>query len=99
VTNLRLYGGRVPVPTGHPDSPILLVDFPDRGSFAALYGHRVSANSLDRYFDMLQARARGATLIEAGKIGGGLTRERVRQIEATFLRLMQKQAASKQQSR
>lgn len=93
MTNLRLYNGRVPIATGDATHPIELVDFPDWDQFSKLYGHQVSAESRERYFDMLSARIKGSTLDEAAKIGG-VTRERVRQIEAKFLRLMRKQWAS-----
>lgn len=95
--SLRLYGGRVPVQTGHPDNPIRLVDFPSREEFDDLYGNQIKADSRDRYFDMLLARSQGQTLADAGKIGG-VTRERARQIEAKFLRLMRKSLASKKQT-
>jgi acetyl-CoA acetyltransferase len=87
MNNLRLYGGRVPVATGHPDNPIVLVDFPAHDVFAALYSKRVKGENIDRYWEILRAIAQGATLTEAAK-SQGITRERVRQIEAKFLRLM-----------
>jgi hypothetical protein len=86
---LREYKGRVPILTGHPDTPVLLIDFPSREEFDALYGNRVSAESREKYFEMLQARSKGATFVEAGKLAG-VTRERVRQVEAKFLRLMRR---------
>lgn len=92
--NLRLFNGRVPVAINNPDHPIVLVDFPTREDFDLLYGRRVSADHLDRYWHMLKSRAEGKTLIEAGK-PYGLTRERVRQIEAKFLRLMTRTYAKK----
>lgn len=97
MNNLRLYGGRVPLPTGHPDNPILLVDFPSREDFEALYGKRVKGENIGRYWEMLRARAQGATLTEAAK-SQGLTRERVRQIEAKFLRLMRQNHQQKRPS-
>jgi hypothetical protein len=87
MNNLRLYGGRVPLLTGDADHPVKLVDFPTREVFDSLYGNRVKGENRERYFAMLRSRANGSTLIEAGK-PYGLTRERVRQIEAKFLRLM-----------
>lgn len=94
--NLKLYGGRVPVPTGRLDHPIRLVEFPSREEFEALYGNRVKGESRARYFEILRSRANGATLIEAGK-PYGVTRERVRQIEAKFLRLMRQALAQRSQ--
>lgn len=85
--NLRLYGGRVPIKTDDADHPIKLIDFPSKHEFESLYGNRVKGENRERYFAMLRSRANGSTLIEAGK-PYGLTRERVRQIEAKFLRLM-----------
>jgi uncharacterized protein (DUF433 family) len=87
--NLRLYGGRVPLPSTNPDHPIVLVDFPDRATFESLYGKGVTAESLDRQWGILKGRAQGKSLTEAAK-DYGITKERVRQIEAKFLRLMQK---------
>lgn len=85
--NLRLYGGRVPIATGHDELPIQLVDFPSRDDFAALYGKRVKGENVERYFQMMTARAGGASLADIAR-GHGVTRERVRQIEAHFLRRM-----------
>jgi hypothetical protein len=87
--NLRLYGGRVPLPSTQADHPIVLVDFPDRATFDSLYGNKVTGESRARYWEILKGRAGGQSLTEAAK-GYGITKERVRQIEAKFLRLMQK---------
>jgi hypothetical protein len=92
MTNLRLYNGRVPIATGDAKHPIELVDFPEWGTFEKLYAH-LSADGRARDFEMLSARIKGSTLEESAKIGG-VTRERARQIEARFLRLMRKQWAS-----
>jgi hypothetical protein len=91
--SLREGNGRVPILTGHPDSPVILVDFPSQAEFADLYGKRVSAESRERYYAMLIARSQGATLSDAGKLSG-VTRERVRQVEAKFLRLMRQRVAA-----
>lgn len=93
MSNLRLYGGRVPLLTGHPDTPILLIDFPSREEFDSLYGNQVTTESRERYYQMLIARSNGATLADAGKIAG-VTRERARQVEAKFLRLMRRSRQS-----
>lgn len=86
MNNLRIYGGRVPLP-GTTDNPVTLVDFPSREDFIALWGNRVTAESKEKYFDILSNRAAGKTLNEVGK-PYGLGRERVRQIEAKFIRLL-----------
>lgn len=85
--NLRLYGGRVPIATGHDELPLQLVAFPSRDDFANLYGKRVKGENVERYWQMLTARAKGDSLATIAK-AQGVTRERVRQIEAKFLRLM-----------
>ena len=89
MSNLRLYGGRVPVETGDPTHPIRLVEFPTFEQFRELYGNQVKGDNLPRYFRMLTARANGATLTDAAK-AEGVTKERARQIEAKFLRLMRR---------
>lgn len=87
--NLRLYGGRVPLPSAQADHPIILVDFPDRATFDSLYHKSVKADSLERQWGILKSRAQGKSLTDAGK-AFGISKERVRQLEAKFLRLMQK---------
>jgi hypothetical protein len=86
--NLRLYKGRVPLQSGDADHPIVLVDFPTREQFDALQGKGVKAESRDRYWEMLQARAGGLSFADVAR-QYGITRERARQIEAKFLRQMQ----------
>ncbi len=95
--NLRLYGGRVPIATGHDEIPIQLVDFPSRDDFAALYGKRVKGENVERYFQMMTARAKGDSLAAIAR-AQGVTRERVRQIEAKFLRMMRRQYHLQKQS-
>lgn len=84
--NLRQAEGKVPVFTGGTLHPYKLVPFPSRGEFDSLYKNLGQA-SRDKYWTVLKARADGAMLTEAGK-PFGITKERVRQIEAKFLRLM-----------
>jgi DNA-directed RNA polymerase sigma subunit (sigma70/sigma32) len=86
MNNLRIYGGRVPLP-GSADNPVKLVDFPSREDFIALWGNRVTAEAKQKYFEILSNRAAGKTLSEVGR-PYGLSRERVRQIEAKFIRLL-----------
>lgn len=87
--NLRLYGGRVPLPSNDPDHPVYLVDFPSREEFGKLYSRWVPGQSVDKYYAVLQGRAGGATLVESAR-QFGVSKERVRQIEAKFFRQMQK---------
>ena len=85
--NLKQGGGRVPIKTGDKDRPIVLVDFPSRNEFDTLYSNRVTAEGRERNWDVLTNRSRGATLLQAGA-AYSLTRERVRQMEARFLRIL-----------
>jgi len=87
---LKECGGRVPLRDTRADIPYVLVDFPTREEFNRLWGKGVSAESKSRYWTMLNKRAEGSTLIEAGQLCN-VSKERVRQIEAKFLRLMTKQ--------
>lgn len=84
MNTLRPFAGKIPIYT---DSGVTLIDFPDREDFESLYSMRVKAESLDRFYAILKARAGGATLVDCAK-PYGLTKERVRQIEAKFLRLI-----------
>jgi hypothetical protein len=87
--NLREGGGRVPIKnsTQHEATPYLLVDFPTRSEFDVLYSKHKSALLKDRYWGILTYRSQGHSLRECGNLFG-LTRERVRQIEARFQRLV-----------
>ena len=86
--NLKNCGGRVPS-ANHGDTPYLLVDFPTKEVFHSLYSGHVPLANQERYWDILQRRKAGATLVAAGK-PHAVTRERVRQIEAKFISLMNK---------
>jgi hypothetical protein len=85
--NLKQGGGRVPIPTGDRDHPYVLVDFPSRQEFDTLYGNRVTDAGRERNWTVLTERSKGATLLQAGA-PYSLTRERVRQIEAKFMRIL-----------
>jgi hypothetical protein len=89
--NLKEGRGKVPIrnSTQHEATPYLLVDFPTREEFDALYSKHKSQELKDRYWSILKLRAQGKTLVDSGD-SFGLTRERVRQIEARFQRLMGK---------
>ena len=87
--NLKDGRGRVPIrnSTQHEATPYLLVSFPTREEFDVLYSRHKSTELKDRYWQMLNHRSQGYTLEESGQLFG-LTRERVRQIEARFQRLV-----------
>jgi DNA-directed RNA polymerase sigma subunit (sigma70/sigma32) len=84
--NLRMFNGKVPVWEGG-NSPCLLVDFPSKQEFDKLYARTHREDSLDKYWAILNSRIKGASLTEIGH-QYGITKERVRQIEARFIRLM-----------
>lgn len=82
--NLRLAKGKVPI-QGRGETPFLLVDFPSIEVFKKIYkGH---ANNIEMYWDIVSRLSNGMTMVEAGK-PYALTKERVRQIEAKFIRLL-----------
>ena len=89
--SLRDGKGKVPIwnSTQHEATPYLMVDFPTREEFDALYSKHKSQELRDRYWTILHSRIQGKTLAESGK-PFGLTRERVRQIEARFQKLLGK---------
>ena len=81
--NLRMCNGKVPVFVGG-DSPYKLVNFPTKEVFDELM--RPSNQDLkDKYWNVLRMRADGHSLTDVGKTYA-LTRERIRQIEARFLK-------------
>lgn len=84
--NLKDAGGRVPIETGDLTMPYKLVDFPSREDFDKLLKKVAPANR-DKYWFILKKRSEGATLSEAGSLYN-LSRERVRQMEAKFIRLL-----------
>jgi hypothetical protein len=87
--NLKEGLGKVPIrnSTQHEATPYLLVNFPTRAEFDAMYSKHRSQELKDKYWAILNARSQGKTLTSAGK-PYGLTRERTRQIEARFQRLV-----------
>ena len=92
--NLKEGRGLVPIQTNNPTMPYMLVKFPDRELFDTLFVKSTPPATLSKYWDILKERAEGATLADAGK-GYGLSRERVRQIEAKFIRRVGCHHASK----
>ena len=84
--NPRLTGGKIPIQTGNDRHPIMLVDLPDRGLFDSLFTHLMPEGK-DKYWDILNERLSGKTLTEVAS-ARGVTKERVRQIEAKILRVL-----------
>ena len=84
--NPRLTGGKIPINTGNDRHPIMLVDLPDRGLFDSLFTH-LRPEGKDKYWDILNERLSGKTLTEVA-LTRGVTKERVRQIEARILRVL-----------
>ena len=84
--NPRLTGGKIPIQTGNDRHPIMLVDLPDRGLFDSLFRH-LRPDGKDKYWDILNERLSGKTLTEVAS-ARGVTKERVRQIEARILRVL-----------
>jgi len=84
--NLRLTGGKIPINTGNDRHPIMLVDLPDRGLFDSLFKNLMPEGK-DKYWDILNERLSGKTLTEVAS-SRGVTKERVRQIEARILRVL-----------
>jgi hypothetical protein len=82
--NLRLAKGKVPI-QGRGETPFLLIDFPSMEVFKKTYkGH---TRNIEMYWDILNRLSSGMTMVEAGQ-PYALTKERVRQIEAKFVRLL-----------
>jgi hypothetical protein len=94
--NLREHNGRVPLRTNNPDSPIRLVDFPTKAVFKSLFGNRVTAEHLERAYLIMQGRLTGSTLRQLASTTG-ISVERIRQIEAKFLRALAKYYARTEQ--
>ena len=69
---------------GKGETPFLLIDFPSEEVFKKTYkGH---TKNIEMYWDIVNRLSSGMTMVEAGQ-PYALTRERVRQIEAKFVRL------------
>jgi len=82
--NLKTAKGKVPI-RGKGETPFLLIDFPSKEEFMKVYkGH---ASNTEMYWDIVNRLSSGMTMVEAGQ-PYALTRERVRQIEAKFIRLL-----------
>lgn len=83
--NLKQSRGKVAI-RGRGETPYLMVNFPDRELFDKLFG-RVNDALREKYWNIVNNRSLGMTLEDSGK-PFALTRERVRQIEAKFIRLV-----------
>lgn len=86
--NLKDGKGQVPIrnQSTNDQTPWLLVAFPNKKEFKSIYPH-LREELRDKYWTILVSRAKGKTLAESGA-PFGITRERVRQIEAKFQRLV-----------
>ena len=85
--NLKQGNGLVPIRTNDTVSPYKLVEFPNRFTFGTLFHASVTPVTVAKYWEILKRRSSGSTLEEAGN-PYKLSRERVRQIEAKFLRMV-----------
>ena len=81
--NLKTCKGKVPVFVGG-DVHYKFVDFPTREQFDLMFKSN-NKTLRDKYWGVLTMRSQGHTLIAVGE-AYTLTRERIRQIEARFLR-------------
>lgn len=82
--NLKLGKGKVPLDMG---SHYVFLDFPNLEDFCNLYNKYTRPDKKVLYWHMMKDRANGMTLKEIGA-SYGVTRERVRAIEAKFMRLL-----------
>ena len=82
--NLKLGKGKVPIYT---DNGYIFVDYPTMEDFCQLYNNYTRMDTRVKYWQILSERVNGKTLSDSGKLYG-YSRERVRQIEAKFLKLM-----------
>jgi hypothetical protein len=93
MVNLRFCGGKIPIRnTGNVDV-IVLVDFPTKEVFSKMYQKYHRQPAIDRHYEIVKMRVAGHSLSECGR-AFDLTKERIRQIEAKFLRKMQEYRSS-----
>lgn len=86
--NLRNANGMVPIRTNDIFTPWKLVPFPDKETFREIMsdGRRGPRIDIEKYWAVLTKRKDGASLPETAA-AFGITKQRVRQMEAKFLRL------------
>ena len=93
MTNLRLYGGKVPLRNTGNVALFILVDFPTKEVFSVIYKKHYRQEYIDKHYSILQMRIAGNSLTDCGK-AFGVSKQRVKQIEAKFLRKMQEYRSS-----
>ena len=85
--NLKNCNGMVPIRTNDIERPWRLVPFPAKEEFINMFAANKRGPRIDieKHWSVLTKRASGANLTETAK-HFGITKERVRQMEAKFLR-------------
>lgn len=82
--NLRIAKGKVPVDMGN---QYIFLDFPTLDDFCQLYDNYTRPDKRVLYWEMMKERVNGKTLKEVSQLFG-VSRERVRAVEAKFIRLL-----------
>ena len=82
--NLRLGNGKVPIYT---EGGYVFIDFPSMDDFCQLYNNYTKVELREKYWHIMSERAKGKTLKDCGSLYG-LSKQRVREIEAKFMRLI-----------
>lgn len=90
--NLRLGKGKVPI---YVEDGYIFLPFPDMDAFCQLYNNYTNMEYRKKYYHVLLERTKGKTYQESALLFG-LSRERVRQIERKFMRLITKAYFCKQ---
>jgi hypothetical protein len=93
MVNLSLCNGKVPIQNAGNVDVIVLVDFPTKEVFSKMYQKYHRQPAIDRHYEIVKMRAAGNSLSECGR-AFDLTKERIRQIEAKFLRKMREYRSS-----
>ena len=91
--NLRLFNGKVPIRNSGNVDLIILVDFPTKEVFQEMYRKYHNPASIEKHYSVVKMRAAGHTLEACGK-HFGISKQRIRSIEAKFLRKMQEYRSS-----